>query len=41
MEDADRPTQADRTRALALLRMADLGIDDVVFDEQEVTYAAG
>ena len=41
MEDPARPTQADRTRALALLRMADLGIDDVVFDEQEVTYAAG
>lgn len=41
MEDPARITQADRTRALALLRMADLGIDDVVFDEQEVTYAAG
>lgn len=41
MEEASRITQADRTRALALLRMADLGIDDVVFDEQEVTYAAG
>lgn len=41
MEDPARHTQADRTRALAMLRMADLGIDDVVFDEQEVTYAAG
>ncbi len=41
MEDPTRPTEADRTRALALLRMADLGIDDVVFDEHEVTYAAG
>lgn len=41
MEEEAGPTQADRTRALALLRMADLGIDDVVFDEQEVTYAAG
>ncbi|MGH3695332.1 MAG: AAA family ATPase [Pseudonocardiaceae bacterium] len=41
MKDPARLTQADRTRALALLRMADLGIDDVVFDEQEVTYAAG
>ncbi|MGH3899065.1 MAG: AAA family ATPase [Pseudonocardiaceae bacterium] len=40
MEDPARLTQADRTRALALLRMADLGIDEVVFDEQEVTYAA-
>lgn len=41
MEDPARHTQADRTRALALLRMADLGIDDVVFDEQEVAYTAG
>lgn len=41
MDDPARLTPADRTRALALLRMADLGIDDVVFDEQEVVYAAG
>jgi hypothetical protein len=41
MDDPARLTQADRTRALGLLRMADLGIDDVVFDEQEVVYAAG
>ncbi|MGH3852897.1 MAG: AAA family ATPase [Pseudonocardiaceae bacterium] len=39
--DPARPTQADRTRALALLRMADLGIDNVVFDEQEVIFGAG
>lgn len=41
MEKTSRLIQVDRTRALALLRMADLGIDDVVFDEQEVTYATG
>ncbi|MGH3866010.1 MAG: AAA family ATPase [Pseudonocardiaceae bacterium] len=41
MEGQARFTQADRTRALALLRMADLGIDDVMFDEQEVIYSAG
>ncbi|MGH3826608.1 MAG: AAA family ATPase [Pseudonocardiaceae bacterium] len=40
MEDPARPTQADRTQALALLRMADLGIDDVAFDEQEIIYGA-
>lgn len=28
----------DRTQALALLQLADLGIDDVVIDEQEVSY---
>ncbi|MGH3832966.1 MAG: AAA family ATPase, partial [Pseudonocardiaceae bacterium] len=39
--DSARSTQADRTRALALLRMADRGIDDVVFDEQEVIFGAG
>ncbi|MEO7195765.1 MAG: AAA family ATPase [Pseudonocardiaceae bacterium] len=39
--DPARSTQADRTQALALLRMADLGIDNVVFDEQEVIFGAG
>lgn len=34
-EEQQRRAQADRTRALALLRMADLGIDDVVIDEHE------
>jgi len=41
IEDPARLTQADRTRALALLRMADLGIDDVVFDEQELAFEGG
>ena len=35
------PSRADRDQALALLRMADLGIDDVVIDTQEVVYAGG
>jgi len=30
------PAQEDRAQALALLRLADLGIDDVTIDEQEV-----
>lgn len=30
--------KADRAQALALLRMADLGIDDVVIDEHEVAF---
>jgi uncharacterized protein len=34
-EDASGLTPADRVQALALLRMADLGIDDVVIDTQE------
>ncbi|MCT2583457.1 ATP-binding protein [Actinophytocola sp. S1-96] len=30
------PTQEDRTRALALLRIADLGIDDVLIDDEPI-----
>jgi AAA15 family ATPase/GTPase len=30
-----RPSPADRTQALALLRLADLGIDDVIIDDHE------
>lgn len=37
LEDPLGATQADRVQALAMLRMADLGIDDVVFDEHEVS----
>ncbi|MBC6448077.1 AAA family ATPase [Actinokineospora xionganensis] len=37
LEDPLSPTREDRVQALALLRMADLGIDDVVFDEYEVS----
>ncbi|MEO3777434.1 ATP-binding protein [Micromonospora sp. B11E3] len=32
---SDGPFEAERAQALALLRMADLGIDDVVIDEQK------
>lgn len=36
MEDVDRaPPQANRSQALALLKLADLGIDDVMIDDQE------
>lgn len=34
-KDLMRPTQADRTQALALLRMADLGIDDVMVERED------
>jgi hypothetical protein len=34
LDDATGPTDADRVEALALLRMADLGVDDVVIDRQ-------
>ncbi|MFI6994353.1 ATP/GTP-binding protein [Nonomuraea wenchangensis] len=37
MEDLGRPSQADRIQALALLKLADLGIDDVLIDEQVYT----
>ncbi|GLY05613.1 ATP-binding protein [Actinoplanes sp. NBRC 101535] len=37
-EDAGR--SGDRQQALALLQLADLGISDVVIDEEEVTYSA-
>ncbi|MDT0527504.1 ATP-binding protein [Micromonospora sp. DSM 115977] len=33
------PTLSRREQALALLRLADLGIEDVVIDEQEVVYS--
>ncbi|WP_327107630.1 AAA family ATPase [Nonomuraea glycinis] len=38
IEEMDTPSPTDRTQALALLRMADLGIDDVVIDEYEIPY---
>jgi uncharacterized protein len=34
-DDVPGRAQADRDQALALLRMADLGIDDVLFDDEE------
>ncbi len=37
-EDPNNAFRADRAQALALLRLADLGIDDVVVDEHEVIY---
>ncbi|MFC4057975.1 ATP/GTP-binding protein [Planomonospora corallina] len=40
-EEMDRASQVDRDQALALLRMADLGIDDVMVDEHEVPYPEG
>ncbi|GAA4968988.1 putative ATPase [Nonomuraea thailandensis] len=41
MEDVSRPFQADRAQALALLRAADLGIDDVLIDQYEVAHPEG
>jgi AAA15 family ATPase/GTPase len=38
-EDPNDAFHADRAQALALLRLADLGIDDVVIDEHEVLYS--
>ncbi|MGW4500166.1 AAA family ATPase [Micromonospora sp. NPDC004336] len=38
-EEGRWPTLSRREQALALLRLADLGIQDVVVDEQEVVYA--
>jgi hypothetical protein len=38
-EDLDEAFQADRAQALALLRLADLGIEDVVIDEHEIVYS--
>lgn len=38
LEDIADPARTDRTRALALLRMADLGIDDVVIEHMENDY---
>ncbi|WP_449060960.1 AAA family ATPase [Planomonospora algeriensis] len=40
-EELDRSFQADRNQALALLRLADLGIDDVMIDDQEIPYLEG
>ncbi|MEU9887225.1 ATP-binding protein [Sphaerisporangium sp. NPDC051011] len=40
-EELEWPSPADRTQALALLRLADLGIDDVVIDEPEGSYPEG
>ncbi|WP_407642514.1 AAA family ATPase [Actinomadura craniellae] len=37
-EEFDGAETRGRKRALALLRMADLGIEDVVIDNQEITY---
>ncbi|GGM32486.1 AAA family ATPase [Micromonospora yangpuensis] len=39
-EDGKWPTLNRREQALALLRLADLGIEDVVIDEQEVVYSS-
>ncbi|MFG3556530.1 ATP/GTP-binding protein [Micromonospora sp. NPDC047557] len=38
-EEGKWPNLSRREQALALLRLADLGIEDVVIDEQEVAYA--
>ncbi|MEV8637178.1 AAA family ATPase [Streptosporangium sp. NPDC051023] len=38
-EDLGAPSQADRAQALALLRLADLGIDDVMIDRRELSYS--
>jgi predicted ATPase len=35
-----RDAQQDRARALALLQLADLGIDDVLIDEEEVVFSS-
>ncbi|MDH2428591.1 ATP-binding protein [Sphaerisporangium sp. TRM90804] len=40
-EGLDSPSRADRTQALALLRLADLGIDDVLIDDHETVYSEG
>ena len=40
-EDPNDSFRADRTQALALLRLADLGIDDVLIDEHEVVRPGG
>ena len=38
LDDNINPQHDDRSQALALLRLADLGIEDVVFDEPEVSF---
>ncbi|MEV6152773.1 ATP-binding protein [Nonomuraea sp. NPDC052129] len=40
-EELDRPSPTDRTQALALLRLADMGIEDVMIEEPEVSYPEG
>lgn len=40
-EGSEDSLREDRAQALALLQLADLGIDDVVIDEQEVSYPEG
>ena len=40
LPDDERSPRHDRERALALLRLADLGIDDVVIEEREVADGA-
>lgn len=37
-DEVEESRAADRVQALALLQLADLGIDDVIIDEQEVAY---
>jgi predicted ATPase len=37
-DEVDASSQDDRAQALALLRLADLGIDDVVFDDPEPSF---
>ncbi|AQZ66486.1 unnamed protein product [[Actinomadura] parvosata subsp. kistnae] len=39
--EEDRSFEADRAQALALLRLADLGIDDVLIDQCEVAHSDG
>ncbi|GAA3130610.1 AAA family ATPase [Streptosporangium carneum] len=41
LEELESLSQANRTQALALLRLADLGIDDVVIDDHEPLYPEG